>query len=470
MSESTESAAAPVRAWRRSRYNLLVPVCGGAGAVYNRRTGACILLEPEDFGLAEHWLQDGGALPSTRFDGATELASHLIAAGALLESGADELALVRASYANALDGPKLLLTVIPTFSCNFDCIYCAVPRREGRISSAVEAQAADFVARYLDEHPTQELRLDWFGGEPLCAPDVIDRLSRRLVRLCDGRGVAYSAQLITNGSLVDDRTIERLAAWKVNRVQVTLDGNRETHERRRPWRGGARSSFDAVVQGLERLIGHCELIVRVNIDRTNLADASSLLALFESRGWLTPDARFSAYPAVVCDFSRACRWSSKDACEASEYYAIMTGWLEGLARLGMRALMEGLYGFPQTQPTPCGAVGRHSFVITPRGLLHRCLLEAEQDACATGVVSTGESTDSQNVTFWRGYDPFADAACRDCEALPSCLGGCPFHRRNDRHDLIAQNCEYYRQLQPRLLAAHVRLHAQLTNSRSGWDE
>jgi radical SAM protein with 4Fe4S-binding SPASM domain len=82
-------------------------------------------------------------------------------------------------------------------------------------------------------------------------------------------------------------------------------------------------------------------------------------------------------------------------------------------------------------------------------VLHRCWVEA--------LSARGVNVDEK---YWREYDPFIYGECRDCQALPPCLGGCPRNRRDGAADLVRQACEYYRRFEYELLAEHIRLNHQ----------
>ena len=68
------------------------------------------------------------------------------------------------------------------------------------------------------------MKVTWFGGEPLLAPEIVESLSQRLIALADECGVEYDAGFITNGYLLDQDTVDMLARCKVVALQTTLAG------------------------------------------------------------------------------------------------------------------------------------------------------------------------------------------------------------------------------------------------------
>lgn len=189
-------------------------------------------------------------------DAAVELGSNLIAGGFLIERDFDELKSIKARYQDARRSSAFLLTILPTFTCNLDCTYCVVGTKQGRMSPSVEEMLIAFASKYVSENRVPSFQVDWFGGEPLLVPGSLERLSRAFQEICGRHGIPYRAQLVTNGTLITDDLVRRMSTWRVEQVQVTLDGGRKIHDARRRWKGAARSSFDEIVRGLELLVGH----------------------------------------------------------------------------------------------------------------------------------------------------------------------------------------------------------------------
>ena len=68
------------------------------------------------------------------------------------------------------------LTVCPTLACNFACPYCfqGHGRTYESMSREVRDEVVSLAERMLDASGASRLRVTWFGGEPLLAPDVIE--------------------------------------------------------------------------------------------------------------------------------------------------------------------------------------------------------------------------------------------------------------------------------------------------------
>src|SRR4029450_6620838 len=77
-----------------------------------------------------------------------------------------------------------------------------------------------------------------FGGEPTLNMPVLYYLSERMHASCTARGVQLLINIITNGLLLTREMVERLNPLGLNGIKITLDGDREAHNKSRPLPGG----------------------------------------------------------------------------------------------------------------------------------------------------------------------------------------------------------------------------------------
>ncbi|MBR1828272.1 MAG: 4Fe-4S cluster-binding domain-containing protein, partial [Atopobiaceae bacterium] len=112
--------------------------------------------------------------------------------------------------ARARDPLPLMLTVCPTARCNFACPYCF--QEPDSADMAIETQDAlkRFVEKRLAAGSFNEIRVYWFGGEPLLVPDIVERLSGELLALADRFGISYKALVHTNGYLFTQESADML--------------------------------------------------------------------------------------------------------------------------------------------------------------------------------------------------------------------------------------------------------------------
>jgi uncharacterized protein len=97
-------------------------------------------------------------------------------------------------------------------------------------------------------------------------------------------GIQLNISIITNGVLIDGELVDFLLPLGLKEVKVTLDGDREAHDAKRPHRNGD-GTFDTILQNLLRLKGKVPISIGGNFDDSNKESIPQLLDLLEERGF-----------------------------------------------------------------------------------------------------------------------------------------------------------------------------------------
>ena len=272
-------------AWKASHYTHLIPLQNGDGVVYNGLSGALIKLSSGAFERCGEIIRS--TPKGTPLNTASEqeaLFPHLVAGNFVVAEEFDELAFIEAQYQRERQQSQFLLTILPTFGCNLGCDYCFVGKKKGAMDRERQDQIIDFVTKRFATQQFPSMAVDWFGGEPLLALGAIEYLSQAFLDLCARHDTPYSAQVITNGTMISDKAIDVMTRSGVDRLQITLDGLREIHDQRRPSKLRVLSSFEQTVLGLERVVGKFVIRLRINVDKHNLSQAWRLLDFFAEQG------------------------------------------------------------------------------------------------------------------------------------------------------------------------------------------
>ena len=448
-------------AWKASHYTHLIPLSDGNGVVYNGRSGALVKLSPGAFKRCERIITSTpqGEPLSAALE-SDDLFAHLVAGSFVVDHGFDELAFIEDQYNRERSQSQFLLTILPTFGCNLGCDYCFVGKKRGGMDRERQDQIIEFVTRRFASHSFPSMAVDWFGGEPLLALNTIEYLSTAFMGLCERYDTPYSAQVITNGTMISDRAIDVMLNAGVDRLQITLDGLKEIHDERRPSKLRVISSFEQTILGLGKVVGKFVIRLRINVDKHNLQQAWQLLDFFAERGWLGPASSFYPYLARISPFTEACSSVATEVCSVDEFQATNIEWMKRLHECGVPVAMQGLYQFPEPKLYNCGAIGDNGFIFNPDGEIHKCGLAVDDSAEAIGYLGAALDADHPNAVKWREWTPLLNPVCRGCEFLPSCLGGCPRNQMQMREVQKKENCQYYQQHENRILAAHLEL-AQL---------
>jgi len=434
-----------------SRYNHFFEVDGQAILAYNSLSTALTGLSADEFAALQTFCTE----PRDDLFGARGLGSFcdsLVKAGFLIPDDQDEIELISEIHA-ALKGRQrtLGLTIMPTLDCNFRCSYCFSYTRHERMGTEIQEALLRFVEEKLEA--AERLSVTWYGGEPTLCLDMIDTLSARLRALCQRHGVELlPASIVTNGYLLTAQVAERLQAAGIREAQVTLDGDRATHDQRRPLRGGG-GTFDRILDNVAAAREILDIKVRINVDRDNADTAVGTLDALADRGL----QRTPVYFGHVKPYSEACSGIAS-ACFSDREFSQLD------LALTRQALARGFgsFRYPHLElGGVCGADQRLSYVVAPDGLLFKCWAQASQgSAQSVGSVSDDQLGESmrqiqhENLQRFLTWDPLADTSCRECRVLPICMGGCPYLRING---IAGAGCSTWRYVLLETLGLRIRL-------------
>ena len=280
-----------------------------------------------------------------------------------------------------------------------------------------------FIEEQLDT--TEQLSINWYGGEPLLVMDIIEDMSGRLIKLCEEKGVAYTAGIVTNGYLLSTEIARRLAVCKVTNMQITIDGPEEIHNKRRPLAGG-QGTFKKILENVKDSKGFIDHIsIRINTDKENVNETNKLIKDIKEMGVDSENVSF--YLGLV-ESHNGCYLDEK--CLTAE--AFSKKHLDFMKENGIQ-LMNA---YPALVANFCGADLKNSFVVDSAGLLYKCWNDVGVAERAVGSVALQDAEDTRRYNDslyydYMLYDATEDVECRDCKFLPICMGGCPFRRRGN---------------------------------------
>ena len=159
-------------------------------------------------------------------------------------------------YERVLSNRMAGFTIFITTKCNLGCSYCIYGGQYDQHQELSQKPmpwemlkaTMDFLAAHSKE--SEEMRLDFFGGEPLMAFPMIDRGLRYLKSIAGGRRVLVT--ITSNGTIITDRILDFLLEHDVH-LQFSIDGGRESHDRFRPYKGTQIGSFDVILGNLKKI-------------------------------------------------------------------------------------------------------------------------------------------------------------------------------------------------------------------------
>ena len=448
-----------------SRFNVQVPLPDRNELfLLNTFSDAQLLVTPDVGGLLDRISQG-----DDRFnDHEHETIDVLIEHGFVVESRAAENASLD-QYFHALrdDTEQLRVTVLTTLQCNFACDYCFqgdhgdYNKFAEKMSLETAREVAAWIERRLDALHPHKFVLTLFGGEPLLNLPVAYYLAERCHELCVARGVQPGVSLITNGLLLTPEVVDRLVPYGLYGVKVTLDGDRETHNRMRPLRG-RQGTFDRIIENVRRVAHKVPITIGGNFDESSVDSYPALLDFLREQEFADKIAKVNFKP-IIKSFDQA-----TDAKGTIPLTAVGTdgkplggtcmtsagaGALKGSSvcdschfvdeKMAFLRRETRKRGFPTPDGVhmgPCEIHRRHAHTIGPDGSIYACPGFTGSKSESTGHIDGRREA-------WRraASDRFERLSprkteCGDCSFIPVCGGGCSVAAHTELGDMYQPSC------------------------------
>ncbi len=344
----------------------------------------------------------------------------LLEAKITVPRGADEDEMWRGLMADARkDKRELRATVLTTWACNLACPYCIEGDKTtgGHMSSSVAAGTAKWLNDVSDDG-FESVRVMFYGGEPLLNISAMERVAMIVSDHCRESKKECSYSIVSNGVLLNKNVVETLVDIGVKRVQLTLDGDKDAHDKRRPMRGGG-GSFDKIMANLRAMTDHLEVYLGGNLDEGNQEAVLRLLDHLAEKGCQDKLAEVDFMPATA-------RFGAGDSTEA-ERTGVLTlekkGVLETLA-MKEEIVKRGFRTSASMGLNICPMFVDESVVtIDPEGNIYKCpAFLGKKGFIAGNVKKNGLNARHGEIAD----DRFWEDECLDCRYLPLCGGGCRF--------------------------------------------
>jgi len=454
---------------RPSAFNFFVPTREGP-VLFNAASGRVLALAGADGTRLARDLSDPRrelGIPEVVSSIPTAVLADFVEGGFLIAGDGDEVDAIRSRYWTARVETPVVLTLTTTIDCNLGCYYCYEERSEAALSVTDVDQIVELAASLLEARSRPCLHVDWYGGEPLLNTAFLEAASAGLQDYCRRAGVQYTASVISNGTCWPDDIQGFVARHRLTQVQISFDGMRRNHDRRRRYRPGRApsaqaSSFDLAVDVVDRLV-HCVRVdLRFNIDRKNRGDLLPFIRFARGRGWF--DAAFPAVlqPARLAAYSERSAFMRRSQLSADEYDAVRREARDAAATHIAVEESEAPDGFPYPRSSVCAALALDSVVVGADRQLFRCGLQVAEPLRAVGRLGAVPSRKrslpilgQDDGHWWATFDPTLQPRCSRCSFLPVCWSGCPKKHLEGDTDAVLEQGEYWRSNLARLVAQGV---------------
>jgi len=355
------------------------------------------------------------------------------------------------SYASS----HLSLSIAPTSGCNFKCPYCY---EENKPHITMSDETIKNVINFINEHQSiKTMGITWYGGEPLTAFGTIKKILNEIVSNCHAK--LTNQAIVTNGYNFNQEVIDFFKSQNLDKIQITIDGPEEEHNKRRMLQNG-QGTFQKIVSNLKNIVRELPSVyvqIRINIDKNNqegfIALYKELKELFNSHIAIYP-----GYIRINNNLQTGITCDSVDQHEARLFYD----------KLEKNSSIKVNY-YPQiVKHRGCVATCTTAYVIGPSGELYKCWNDMGYSEKIVGYVNQTKLTNSNlyNQYLLDGQWT-SDEECKKCFFLPICSAGCAWQRiRNKFHKGSYDYCSLYKgEGIEKYLELHYRKNYLIANHR-----
>lgn len=312
------------------------------------------------------------------------------------------------------------LTIAPTMNCNFRCSYCF--EKNFRNTKMMDLSLTQNIIDFANERKVKRLNVAWYGGEPLLGLDFIKHFNHETYEA----GFDVSQSIVTNGYLLTEEVVKYFDFIWLKNIQITLDGNKETHNRRRPHVDNP-DSFGRIMDNLEMLYTYCNfngywpnVSIRVNIDKTNEDDYPKIKdMLYKKYGNF-----FNVYYALVDNYNSCLdKAEVKVRSEDEKKYIKILNEKYGISSHNEYLQNRGCFY--------CGAQTINHYVIDSNGFMYKCWddIGNEYQAVYSLLDKSFKNLQVESDYMIKSMAIF-DNKCKNCILLYGCQGGCPNLKQN----------------------------------------
>ncbi len=307
-------------------------------------------------------------------------------------------------------------TIHLNYSCNMMCSYCYQNDIASKkvMSREVESQLYVFLAKVRLANNLSRVDIAFIGGEPLLNVDLMLRIVRKANEIFDGVSVTYS--LVTNGTLLTESVIQRIAHVHFRTIQITLDGSENTHDTFRMYKDQS-GTYDDILRNLalsQRY--HLPVIINCNINEKTYCKVESLF-----QDLLKHNVAFPVCFSLIFDCASS---KHRQGYIGSRRYSQI--WLQ--AHMTAAAYGQKWPPFYRLSYMMCGVEKTNDYNISPDGKLFKCLSGMDKsDFYVADIGDYGSAHYYDRLSSFVEYDNMKEK-CFKCKFAIVCGGWCRYKK------------------------------------------
>ncbi|MCE5329104.1 radical SAM protein [bacterium] len=413
-----------------SRYNYFYKINNKYSFINNILTGAIDFIENDIWNLTvDNKFEEIGKYPL----------SNLIERGYFYDDLKKEEYIFSELYRNyikkAIKRP-VRFVFCPTYECNLRCSYCfekdLLSHSNKHMDEAMLDAAIDSAQKISKDYSGEIKSIELFGGEPLLSKNKF--LIKKILDFAENTKAAIT--VVTNGVNADNFIdIFKSLSKQIDMFQITVDGVKEIHDKRRKYASG-KGSFDEISKSIDALLlNGINTNIRINIDNSNIEYLPDLFDYVKNKKWFD-SPNFNIKPSIVADHS-SLGYNEFIIPEEELLRKLISVYdkypeLEELFGFyifkPLRHVLEIINGAPNASPKffNCESNIIELNVFCPDGYIYVCPESIGKEEFAIGSFYPELKFNEDKKGMWSKRDIFSIEKCTSCRFAPICGGGCSY--------------------------------------------
>jgi len=299
--------------------------------------------------------------------------------------------------------------------------------------------------------PIKHIRIEWFGGEPLMRKNTIGEFSDYVIALAEQNGIDYEASIITNGTLLDEKTFALLERCKVNQLQITIDGSKQMHNSMRYYING-KGTYDKILSNLAAMPkDKFKVTIRINGDKAVFQDLEAMFGDLEEKGvWPQRDKEINFswspkfYNMLGYNQDKDLYYTSYEFQRSKDdFFRLKVKRYNDWAARNNVPGKRLNFAYPSFAEFYCGTVESPlSISVDDGGYVHKCYNTINDKTKRIQHVSEFDPN-KEGMDMYRKFDKTQQADCRTCKVLPICEENCNMRFVSNAESKVCSGWKYF---------------------------
>lgn len=302
------------------------------------------------------------------------------------------------------------------YNCNLRCVYCYQREIKSKkvMTEETEKDVIKFIKEIVKKTSPEQIELCFIGGEPLLHKRKIKNIINGISN--EGKSLKIIKSIITNGTLLNKKTVNELINMKIDLLQVTLDGPQKIHDQLRIGMDNS-GSYNKIINNLEAISEFNEsinIVINCNINLLNINHIEELFIELRKKR-----INYPVFFSIVFE-------SRKNSFKYAYKNDINKAWLNA-HKIGLK-YGNNYVPFYRNSYFTCSFFRDNVFIISPDGYLYKCI---------SGIGNTqyliSHISEYGSHYYYSRVSQFIEkenmnSECTDCDYKIICGGWCVYKK------------------------------------------